>query len=149
MMKEITRDNFSILFGSDGYLKLVNFVYENNFKKILILTDENTKVHCLDLFLSNIKKTDKKIAEMISSNSYYFSVEPYNVFIKSLSLFGIQYHDIYPEYRIIGLKNNKIDDVIGKKEIFKNNFWFWLRVIAMVSAELFIIENASTILKLY
>ena len=76
MMKEIIRDNFSILFGSDGYLKLVNFVQENNFKKILILTDENTKVHCLDLFFSNIKKTDKKIAEMISSNSYYFSVEP-------------------------------------------------------------------------
>ena len=34
MMKEIIRDNFSILFGSDGYLKLVNFVQENNFKKI-------------------------------------------------------------------------------------------------------------------
>ena len=33
MMKEIIRDNFSILFGSDGYLKLVNFVQENNFKK--------------------------------------------------------------------------------------------------------------------
>ena len=76
MMKEIIRDNFSILFGSDGYLKLVNFVEENNYKKILILTDENTKVYCLDLFLSNIKKTGKKIAEMISSNSYYFSVEP-------------------------------------------------------------------------
>ena len=59
-MKEIIRDNFSILFGSDGYLKLVNFVQENNFKKILILTDENTKVHCLDLFFSNIRKTDKK-----------------------------------------------------------------------------------------
>ena len=75
-MKEIIRDNFSILFGSDGYLKLANFIQENNFKKILILTDENTKVHCLDLFFSNIKKTDKKIAEMVSSTSYYFSVEP-------------------------------------------------------------------------
>ena len=75
-MKEIIRDNFSILFGSDGYLKLVNFIQENNFKKILILTDENTKVHCLDLFFSNVKKTDKKIAEMVSSISYYFSVEP-------------------------------------------------------------------------
>ena len=75
-MKEIISDKFSIFFGSDGYLKLANFILENNFNKILILTDENTKVHCLDLFFSNIKKTDKKIAEMVSSNSYYFSVEP-------------------------------------------------------------------------
>ena len=75
-MKEIISDNFSILFGSDGYLKLANFIQKNNFKKILILTDENTKVHCLDLFFSNFKKTDKKIAEMVSSTSYYFSVEP-------------------------------------------------------------------------
>ncbi len=75
-MKEIISDNFSILFGSDGYLKLANFIQVNNFKKILILTDENTKVHCLDLFFSNIKKTDKKIGEMISSSSYNFSVVP-------------------------------------------------------------------------
>jgi len=74
-MKEIISDKFSILFGSDGYLKLANFIHENNFKKILILTDENTKVHCLDLFFSNVKKTDKKIADMISSISYNFSVE--------------------------------------------------------------------------
>ena len=74
-MKEIISDKFSILFGSDGYLKLANFIHENNFKKILILTDENTKVHCFDLFFSNFKKTDKKIAEMISSISYNFSVE--------------------------------------------------------------------------
>ena len=69
-MKEIIRDNFSILFGSDGYFKLANFIQENNFKKILILTDENTKVHCLDLFFSNIKKTDKKIFGLkISTNN--------------------------------------------------------------------------------
>ena len=30
----------------------------------------------MDLFFSNIKKTDKKIAEMVLSTSYYFSVEP-------------------------------------------------------------------------
>ena len=52
---KIIRDNFSILFGSDGYLKLVNFIQENNFKKILIPMDENTKVHCLDLFFSMSK----------------------------------------------------------------------------------------------
>ena len=75
-MKEIISDKFSILFGNNGYLKLINFIQENNFKKILILTDENTKVHCLDVFFSNIKKTDKKIAEMISSISYNYSVEP-------------------------------------------------------------------------
>ncbi len=75
-MKEIICDDFSILFGNEGYLKLANFIQENNFKKILILTDKNTKVNCLDLFFSNIKKTDKKIAEMISSISYNFSVEP-------------------------------------------------------------------------
>ena len=75
-MKEIISDKFSIFFGSDGYLKLANFILENNFNKILILTDQNTKVHCLELFFSNIKKTDKKIAELVSSISYYFSVEP-------------------------------------------------------------------------
>jgi len=75
-MKEIISDKFSILFGNDGYLKFANFVHENNFKKILILTDENTKIHCMDLFFSKIKKINKKIAETISSSSYNLSVEP-------------------------------------------------------------------------
>ncbi len=74
-MKEIISDKFSILFGKDGYLKLANFILKNNFKKVLILTDENTKVHCLDLFISKIKKTNKKIEETISSSSYNFSVD--------------------------------------------------------------------------
>ena len=74
-MKEIVSDKYSILFGRNGYLKLANFIQENNFKKILILMDDNTKLHCLDLFFSKIKKTDKKIADMISSISYNFSVE--------------------------------------------------------------------------
>ena len=74
-MKEIISDKFSVLFGNDGYLKLVNFILKNNFKKILILTDENTKVHCLDLFFSKIKKTDKKMGETISSSSFNFSVK--------------------------------------------------------------------------
>ena len=60
MMKEIISDKFSILFGSDGYFKLANFILENNFKKILILTDQNTKAHCLELFFSNIKKLIKR-----------------------------------------------------------------------------------------
>jgi len=74
-MKEIIKDKFSILFGNNGYLKLANFILMNNFKKILILTDENTKAHCLDSFFSKIKKIDKKIEETISSRSYNFSVE--------------------------------------------------------------------------
>ena len=74
-MKEIISDKFSVLFGSDGYLKLANFFLKNNFKKILVLTDENTKVHCLDLFFSKIKKIDKKIGETILSSSYNFSVK--------------------------------------------------------------------------
>ena len=74
-MKEIISDKFSVLFGSNGYLKLANFFLKNNFKKILVLTDENTKVHCLDLFFSKIKKIDKKIGETILSSSYNFSVK--------------------------------------------------------------------------
>ena len=74
-MKEIISDKFSVLFGNHGYLKLADFILKNNFEKILILTDENTKVHCLDLFFSKIKKNNKKIGETISSSSYNFSVE--------------------------------------------------------------------------
>ena len=74
-MKEIISDNFSILFGNDGYLKLTNFIQENNFKKILIITDENTKVHCQDLFFSKIKKANYKIMDIKSSRFYNISIE--------------------------------------------------------------------------
>ena len=51
MMKEIISDKFSILFEEDGYAELANFILKNNFNKILLLTDKNTKKHCLKLFL--------------------------------------------------------------------------------------------------
>ena len=49
-MIEIIKDKFSILFENDGYESLAKFILKNKFNKILILTDNNTKDHCLDLF---------------------------------------------------------------------------------------------------
>lgn len=74
-MIEIKKDKFSILFEEDGYAELANFILKNNFNKILLLTDKNTKKHCLKLFLSKIKKNNKEVHKIISSISFDFSVD--------------------------------------------------------------------------
>lgn len=74
-MVEIIKDKFSILFENDGYESLAKFILKNKFNKILILTDNNTKDHCLDLFLSKVKKTNNDAYQLISSSSFNFSVK--------------------------------------------------------------------------
>ena len=53
-MNPIKKDKFSILFNQDGYQELNDYIKNNNFNKILILTDDNTKENCLDIFISSI-----------------------------------------------------------------------------------------------
>ena len=75
-MKPIKKDRFSILFNQDGYLDLVHFIRSNDFNKILILTDDNTKENCLDIFLSSITAANAEISNLIKSKLFYYSVKP-------------------------------------------------------------------------
>ena len=42
-MNPIKKNKFTIIFNQNGYKELAEYIENNNFKKILILTDDNTK----------------------------------------------------------------------------------------------------------
>ena len=75
-MNQIIKDRFSIVFNQDGYLELVDFIKNNDFNKILILTDDNTKENCLDIFLSSITAANPEVSNLIISKLFYYSVKP-------------------------------------------------------------------------
>ena len=75
-MNPIKKDRFSIVFNQDGYLELVDFIKNNDFNKILILTDDNTKENCLDIFLSSIMAANPEVSNLIKSKLFYYSVKP-------------------------------------------------------------------------
>ena len=75
-MKPIKKDRFSIVFNQDGYLELVDFIKNNDFNKILILTDDNTKENCLDIFISSITAANPEVSNLIISKLFYYSVKP-------------------------------------------------------------------------
>ena len=75
-MNPIKKDRFSIVFNQDGYLELVDFIKNNDFNKILILTDDNTKENCLDIFLSSITAANPEVSNLIISKLFYYSVKP-------------------------------------------------------------------------
>ena len=75
-MNPIKKDKFSILFNQDGYQELTDYIKNNNFNKILILTDDNTKENCLDIFISSITSRDDEVSNLIKSRLFYYSVKP-------------------------------------------------------------------------
>jgi 3-dehydroquinate synthase len=54
MNKEIISDSYSILFKQNGFDKLSNHLKNENYSKIFIHVDNNTKQYCLDVFLNKI-----------------------------------------------------------------------------------------------
>ena len=76
IMKPIKKDKFSILFNQDGYQELTNYIENNNFNKILILTDDNTKENCLHIFISSIISRNDEVSNLIKSRLFYYSVKP-------------------------------------------------------------------------
>ena len=75
-MNPIKKDKFSILFNQDGYQELTDYIKNNNFNKILILTDDNTKENCLDIFISSITSRNDEVSNLIKSRLFYYSVKP-------------------------------------------------------------------------
>ena len=75
-MNPIKKDKFSILFNQDGYLELTDYIKNNNFNKILILTDDNTKENCLHIFISSITSINDEVSNLIKSRLFYYSVKP-------------------------------------------------------------------------
>ena len=55
-MKEIKSKNYSIYFNNNRYNKLFDFIKSENYSKIFIHLDSNTKNLCLDVFLNQIDK---------------------------------------------------------------------------------------------
>ena len=65
-MKEIKSENYSIYLHSNRYDKLFNFIKSENYSKIFIHLDSNTKNLCLDVFLNQI---DKIVYQTLVSNA--------------------------------------------------------------------------------
>ena len=74
-MNPIKKDKFSILFNQDGYQELNDYIKNNNFNKILILTDDNTKENCLHIFISTITSINDEVSNLIKSRLFYCSVK--------------------------------------------------------------------------
>ena len=75
-MNPIKKNKFSIIFNHDGYVELAEYIENNNFKKILILTDDNTKQNCLGIFISSLSATNSQVSNLINSRLFYYSVKP-------------------------------------------------------------------------
>ena len=60
-MEPILSKASSVHFGNEGYTTLNKELNQNNHSKIVIIVDENTHIHCLPNFLSNIETDISKI----------------------------------------------------------------------------------------
>ncbi len=55
-MKDIKSTSYNVYFQKDGYFHLNDYLEKKDYSKVVILVDENTKVHCLDHFLNQLPK---------------------------------------------------------------------------------------------
>ncbi len=74
-MNPIKKNKYSIFFNLNGYTEISKYILQNKFEKILIITDDNTKESCLDVFLSSFKNQNNEIYDLISSRSHNYSVK--------------------------------------------------------------------------
>ena len=58
-MDSIITNSYPLHFNKTAYKKLNNFVKENNFSKIIVITDSNTTLLCLEKFYSKFDKTSE------------------------------------------------------------------------------------------
>ena len=63
MNKEIISDSYSVLFKQNGFDKLLNHLKNENYSKIFIHVDNNTKQYCLDLFLNKVHLNNYELIE--------------------------------------------------------------------------------------
>ena len=63
MNKEIISDSYSILFKQNGFDKLSNHLKNENYSKIFIHVDNNTKQYCLHVFLNKIQIENYELIE--------------------------------------------------------------------------------------
>ncbi|MDB9712620.1 3-dehydroquinate synthase [Flavobacteriaceae bacterium] len=70
-MDTIIINNYALHFNNTAYEKLNTFIDEKNFSKIIVITDTNTKLLCLDEFYSKFHK--EKVKDII--NISFFSGE--------------------------------------------------------------------------
>ena len=75
-MTSIVRDKFSILFDRTGYRELSNFIIKGKFQNILLLTDDNTRDNCLDIFMQSLCEIDQNINKIMNSIACNYSMKP-------------------------------------------------------------------------
>lgn len=68
-MKSIDAIDYYIHFKDNAYLQLNKFLKDGDFSKILIITDSNSKMYCLDIFKSRLSKSLSKSIVNINIDS--------------------------------------------------------------------------------
>jgi 3-dehydroquinate synthase len=70
-MKSIITSSYSVYFNQTAFNELNRHLSETNYSKVFILVDENTKKHCLPLYLQNSKGgKDMKVLEILSGERH-------------------------------------------------------------------------------
>ena len=72
VVKSININSYSVFFGVPAYRNLYKLIVKNKYEKILILTDLNTKKHCLTYFEKQLLYTD---TENIKNIIYNYSIK--------------------------------------------------------------------------
>jgi len=96
----------TIFFNQDGYVKIIDILNENDYSKLFILVDENTKHHCLPLFESKIKVSTQSIE--INSGEVNKNVDTAQFLWQKLTDLGADRKSI-----IINLGGGVITDIGG------------------------------------
>ena len=73
-MESIIKPNYSIFFGNNGYVKLLELINENNYDKILILSDTNTVKYCLPVLKNQLFSADSKSKIKIENKIFSYTV---------------------------------------------------------------------------
>ena len=73
-MESIIKPNYSIFFGNTGYIKLLELISENNYDKILILSDSNTLKYCLPILKDHLFSADSKSKSEIENKIFSHTV---------------------------------------------------------------------------
>ena len=73
-MESIIKPNYSIFFGNNGYKKLLELINENNYDKILILSDSNTVKYCLPILKDQLFSSDYEYKSKIENKIFSYTV---------------------------------------------------------------------------
>ncbi len=69
-MKSILSDGYNVLFAEKGYQFVNQFIKENKPSSIFVLSDSNTREHCVPIFLSKLEEKNIQVIEIPAGEEF-------------------------------------------------------------------------------